>query len=119
MPNFACQAENYTHALQLSNEMLHSAEQGNWEALINLNMDYLPRLEAALRDIQEQTFSAEERASIADSLQILWQNEQTVMALLKSRMDDLRHEIASLHKSQQCNRAYSTLLVQQHENAWL
>lgn len=98
----AVTAPKYQHALRLSIEMLDTAQQGQWDILIELNTHYVLALQSVLENIHHED---DEMASYA--LTVLLNNEKEIRGLLKHRLDALSGKIDVMRQNQKCSNAYS------------
>lgn len=102
-------ALNNWHALHaLSIAMLKLAHSGQWDELIEKEMEYVQLVEGiAQNPISACTPSQIEQAHFI--LEKVLQNETELKGLLKVRMDELRHLITQTGKQQSITSTYGKL----------
>jgi flagellar protein FliT len=106
MANMALSAQKYQLALQLSDDMLTKAKQGNWDDFIELNTHYISAVQNLLEEKGGLAFDDEEQAF--SSLTCLLNNEKEIRQLLQARLDALSGKIDNIRQNQKCSNAYSS-----------
>jgi hypothetical protein len=94
-------AENYRKILALSERMLASARNGNWDNFIAEGKIYNETI-LGMPGLSADSESEECAAIIASILE----NGETIKSLVKSRMDDLQGALSSVSQSIKLNQAY-------------
>ncbi|MBP2167139.1 flagellar protein FliT [Erwinia toletana] len=111
--------ETYQHLLSLSQNMLRLANDGEWDALIATEVDYVSAVEKLAVVTQNNLMSDRTLQQIRPVLRHLIDNETEVKRLLQQRQDELSRLIAGSTTQRNVLHAYGNLsgqLLMPHDN---
>lgn len=100
---------HYQHILVLSENMLSTARQSEWDALVYIEEKYVQAVAkiTELNATLEQPLATVVQENITTLLRQLLNNEQEVNQLLQARMSQLKELIGQSSRQQSINSTYN------------
>ncbi len=111
--------ETYQQLLNLSQNMLRLANEGEWDALIAVEVDYVSAVEKLAVVTQDNPLSERALQQIRPVLRHLIDNEAEVKRLLQERQEELSRLIAGSTQQKNVLHAYGKLsgqVLMQHDH---
>ncbi|QKJ87559.1 flagellar protein FliT [Paramixta manurensis] len=99
----------YQQLLELSQGMLRMAVAGQWDALIEIEMDYVKTVETLALSTRDTPISLHTQELLRPVLRHIIDNEKEVKQLLQQRMNELTTLIGQTSRQKNINTAYGRL----------
>lgn len=99
----------YQQLLALSQSMLRLANEGNWNELIDMEVDYISAVEKLTQATQQQPISSHAQDQLRPVLRHILDNEKEIKSLLQARMEELSSLIGHSNRQKSMNSAYGNL----------
>ncbi|CNH35408.1 flagella biosynthesis regulatory protein FliT [Yersinia pekkanenii] len=96
----------YQQILILSEQMLALAIEGNWEALVDLEMTYLKAVESTARATISSCSSLVLQELLRENLKTILENEIEIKRLLQLRLNSLSELVGQSTRQQAVNNTY-------------
>ncbi|MDL4912216.1 MAG: flagella biosynthesis regulatory protein FliT [Enterobacterales bacterium endosymbiont of Blomia tropicalis] len=96
----------YQQLLSLSQGMLRLATNGEWEALIATEMDYVSAVQKLVQSTEEAAPSAQAQEQLRPVLRHILDNESEVKRLLQMRMEELASLVGQSSRQKSVLSAY-------------
>ncbi|ATM86291.1 flagella biosynthesis regulatory protein FliT [Yersinia massiliensis] len=96
----------YQQILALSEQMLMLATEGNWDALVDLEMTYLKAVESTANITISSCTSQVLQDLLRDKLKAILDNEVEIKRLLQQRLDALSELVGQSTRQQVVNNTY-------------
>lgn len=96
----------YQQILTLSEQMLALATEGNWDALVDLEMTYLKAVESTANITISSCSSLMLQDLLREKLRAILDNEIEIKRLLQLRLDTLSDLVGQSTKQQAVNNTY-------------
>ncbi|AIN20124.1 flagellar FliT family protein [Yersinia rochesterensis] len=97
---------DYQQILTLSEQMLVLATEGNWDALVDLEMIYLKAVESTAHVTISSCSSLALQELLREKLRAILDNEIEIKRLLQLRLDALSELVGQSTKQQAVNNTY-------------
>lgn len=99
----------YQEILTHSQSMLRLAGEGQWDDLIDMEVDYLSAVEKLAKATQNEPVPTHTQEQLRPILRHILDNEAEVKKLLKSRQDEISLLIQQAGRQKSVNRAYTNV----------
>ncbi|MGE9549820.1 flagella biosynthesis regulatory protein FliT [Erwinia amylovora] len=99
----------YQQLLVLSQSMLRLATEGNWEELIEMEVDYVSAVEKLAECTRHIPVPAHVQDQLRPVLRHILDNEAEVKNLLQARMTELSSLIGQATRQKSVNQAYTRI----------
>ncbi|CNH10047.1 flagellar biosynthesis protein FliT [Yersinia aldovae] len=96
----------YQQILTFSEQMLALAIEGNWDALVDLEMTYLKAIEGVAKITISSCSSSVLQELLRDKLKAILENEMEIKRLLQHRLDELSELVGQSTRQQSVNSTY-------------
>lgn len=96
----------YQQILTLSEQMLMLATEGNWDALVDLEMTYFKAVESTANITLSSCTSQVLQDLLRDKLKAILDNEVEIKRLLQQRLDALSELVGQSTRQQVVNNTY-------------
>ncbi len=96
----------YQQLLDLSQQMLRFAAEGEWDDLIKKEVDYVSAVQRLARSTEAASPSVQAQEQLRPVLRHMLGNESEVKRLLKLRMDELTQLVGQSSKQKSVMSAY-------------
>ncbi|ANI31656.1 flagellar biosynthesis protein FliT [Yersinia entomophaga] len=96
----------YQHILTLSEQMLAFAIEGNWDALVDLEMTYLKAVESTANVTISSCSSLSLQEILRKKLKNILDNETEIKRLLQLRLNELSELVGQSTRQQVVNNTY-------------
>lgn len=99
----------YQEILTHSQSMLRLAGEGQWDDLIDMEVDYLSAVEKLAKATQNEPVPTHTQDQLRPILRHILDNEAEVKKLLKSRQNEISLLIQQAGRQKSVNRAYTNV----------